>query len=193
LLTETGGPDGRITRWDAMTGKPIASWLAESSRGGRPLSALSNDGRWLVRVDLQGQARWRNLGNGVETREDFGLAGVHQLAFSPDAKLLVAVSDREGGRIWYVPGRQRIADLGGFLQGTYAAAFSTDSRRLALGSTGDEAIKIWDLASQRELVTLEGSGSFYHAIRFSRDGTLLAASNLEGRLSFWRAPRPAER
>ncbi|MFN0129954.1 MAG: protein kinase domain-containing protein [Verrucomicrobiales bacterium] len=193
LLTETGGPDGRIARWDALTGKLVESWRAESLRGGRPLSALSSDGRWLVRVGLQGQVSWRDLGTGVETNEEIGLAGIHQLAFSPDSRLLVAVSDREGGRIWDVLARERIADLGGFLQGTYAATFSTDSRRLALGSTGDEAIKIWDLASQRELVTLEGSGSFYHTIRFSRDGTLLAASNLQGRLSFWRAPRPAER
>ena len=37
-------------------------------------------------------------------------------------------------------------------------------------------------------ITLEGIGALYHSTGFSPDGNVLAASNMQGTLSFWRAP-----
>jgi len=60
--------------------------------------------------------------------------------------------------------------------------------RLATGSSGQEAVKLWDLRGYQELLTLEGEGSMFWPIAFSPDGDALAAMNDQGALHFWRAP-----
>ncbi len=59
-------------------------------------------------------------------------------------------------------------------------------------ANGREAVKLWDLTSGQELLTLEGEGSLFHPICFSPDGNLLGALNSSGTLHLWRAPSWAE-
>jgi WD40 repeat protein len=63
---------------------------------------------------------------------------------------------------------------------------------LAIGSDGNEAVKLWDLASLQELLTLEGQGSGFGSVTFSPDGNSLASSNSQGILHVWTAPSWAE-
>jgi WD40 repeat protein len=85
-----------------------------------------------------------------------------------------------------------MATLHGFLQGMNSVAFSPDGKRLAIGGDGNEAIKLWHVASLQELLTLEGQGSTFNAAAFSPDGNVLAASNGQGLLHLWRAPPLAQ-
>jgi WD40 repeat protein len=188
VVTELKGPEDRRTRWDALTGTVRSEWDGQPLRGPQPGPGFSHDGRWLVTADDQGIARWHDLFSGGETELDLALKEIQNLAFSPDHRYLAAVSRTGTGGLWETSTRRKAAVLRGFLGGMHSAAFSPDSRRLAIGSSGEEAIKIYDLASQRELITLEGMGLVYHTTRFSPDGNLLASSNLQGMLSFWRAP-----
>jgi len=71
-------------------------------------------------------------------------------------------------------------------------AFSPDGQRLAVGGVGGGVpttrVKLWDLRTQRELLTLTGGGS---RIVFSPDGATLAAREMGSgvwRTRFWRAP-----
>ncbi|WP_240894025.1 WD40 repeat domain-containing protein [Limisphaera ngatamarikiensis] len=66
--------------------------------------------------------------------------------------------------------------------------FSPDGRRLAIGSNGAEAVKLWDAESLQELITLPGEGSMFQSIAFSPDGRALAACNSQGKLHLWYAP-----
>jgi len=188
ILTEPQGPGEQCTRWDGLTGKALASWPAQPVRGPQPVPGLSHDGRWLITADEQGTARWRDLPSGQESSLDLELKEVQQIELSPDDRQFAVVSRSGAGSLWDTATRRKIADLRGFLSGMYSAAFSPDSRRLAIGSSGEEAVKIYDLASHRELITLEGLGALYHSTGFSPDGNVLAASNVQGTLSFWRAP-----
>jgi WD40 repeat protein len=97
---------------------------------------------------------------------------------------LVEVEDVETGRT--------LAQVRGFLQGVHSLAFSPDDRRLAVGSDDRQAVKLWDLQSFQELVTLRGSSSAYSQTRFSPDGNLLGTMNSRGVLHVWRAPSWAE-
>jgi WD40 repeat protein len=65
---------------------------------------------------------------------------------------------------------------------------SPDGERIAAGSNGQEAIKLWDLDSREEVATLPGGGSFFRLIRFSPDGNTLSACNWNGVIHFWTAP-----
>ena len=56
-----------------------------------------------------------------------------------------------------------------------------------------DAVKLWDLSTHRELMTLPGQGSLFSFVAFSPDGRWLAAcSYMEGQLHLWRAPSWAE-
>ena len=87
-------------------------------------------------------------------------------------------------------------DLGGSHAGeldqersrAHSVAFSPDAQRLAIGSNGNEALKLWDVEGVQELLTLPGQGSMFHATAFSPDGSVLASCNSEGLLHVWRAP-----
>jgi WD40 repeat protein len=85
--------------------------------------------------------------------------------------------------------------LRGFLQGAHSVAFSPDARRLAVGGDGREAIKIWDLQTGQELLTLEAQDSLfghYGGTAFSADGSLLGSLPFLGVLHVWRAPSWSE-
>src|SRR5262249_41382896 len=67
--------------------------------------------------------------------------------------------------------------------GTFRAAFSPDGTRLALPV--DKTIKIWDVASGRELRTLEGHMGHVSALVFSPDGAHLASTSWDGTVTLW--------
>jgi len=112
--------------------------------------------------------------------------------FSPDGSLLAAVSDSGNGGIWDTQSAQRIATLQGFVLGMTSAAFSPNGKRLAIGSNGNEAVKIWDVEGVHELLTLRGEGSLFASVAFSPDGSTLAAANAHGILHIWHPPSAAE-
>jgi WD40 repeat protein len=87
---------------------------------------------------------------------------------------------------------QPVATLRGFLLGVHSVAFSPDGTRLAVGSAGHEAIKLWDVESHQELLTLEGQGSLFHATAFSPDGNLMGSRNSAYTLHLWQAKSWAE-
>src|SRR5262249_54399146 len=68
----------------------------------------------------------------------------------------------------------------------WGVAFSPDGSRLACG-VGRRMAKVWDAATGRELVTLEGHGvtGGVATTAFSPDGTRLAAANGDGRVDVW--------
>jgi uncharacterized delta-60 repeat protein len=67
-----------------------------------------------------------------------------------------------------------------------SVAFSPDGLILASGSL-DETIKLWDVASGRELRTLSGHSSGVQSIAFSPDGRLLASGSGDSTIKIWDA------
>jgi len=78
--------------------------------------------------------------------------------------------------------------LHGVLLGYHSVAISPDGERVAAGSNGKEAIKMWDLHSHEDVATLSGQGSFFSNASFSPDGNTIAANNWNGVIHFWTAP-----
>ena len=100
---------------------------------------------------------------------------VLDLAVSPDGRLAAAAFNAEiTFRLWDMATGQPVeTPKRGYRSGVSAVAFSRDGRRLAVGSAGPEAIKLWDLETLDEVLTLSAEGLEIHGLKFSPDGRYL--------------------
>jgi WD40 repeat protein len=179
---------GMMREWDVASGKAIHSW-SFGTDGVRPHpAAISSNGKWAVQIDANGDGLLRNLSSNRETMLHFTLQQVDRAAFSPDGSLLAVVNWLGVGQVWNTEESREVATLRGFLQGQHSVAFSPEGDRLAIGSNAREAVKLWDVVSWQELLTLEGQGSLFYAVEFSPGGNFLGASNGQGLLHIWQAP-----
>ncbi len=179
--------DGSIRAWDVTTGRETKRWQF-ASPGLPRRRAIASDGQWLVAVDNEGTGKLYDLATGRDQRFDLQLKQVNATALSPNSRLLAAVSVLGMGQVWDTATERNVATLQGFLQGAHSVTFSPDGQRLAIGSNGNEAIKLWDVESLQELLTLKGQGSMFNSTDFSPDGNVLASCNSQGLLHIWRAP-----
>src|SRR5207247_11392303 len=106
-----------------------------------------------------------------------------QLAISPDGELVATSSDSGLVRLFNPAKGELIDSLHGHLNGAYGVAFSPDGRRLLSTSTSREAVKLWDVGTRQELLTLGGSNS--RLGRWSADGDVILAGRP---WQAWRAP-----
>jgi WD40 repeat protein len=75
------------------------------------------------------------------------------------------------------PRAGQVESLPGHFLGAYGSAFSPDGQRLATGGTRPrDAVILWDLGAQRELLSLQA------------DGNTLAATSVSGNAHLWHAP-----
>ena len=77
-----------------------------------------------------------------------------------------------------------------------AIGLTASNELLAIGSTGSEAMTLWDIHSHERLLTLEAKVGGLRPTAFSPDGNVIAgesgAGATAGTLYFWRAPTWAE-
>jgi WD40 repeat protein len=66
----------------------------------------------------------------------------------------------------------------------YGVAFSPDGRTLASGSA-DATVKLWDVASGREVRTLSGHARGVDSVAFSPDGRTLASGSGDNMVRVW--------
>ena len=93
---------------------------------------------------------------------------------------------------WQKSTLKQIDRFTGFPVAVWSAAFSPDMKRLATANDGRETIKLWDLKSGEQLVTLEWRGSIPEGLGFSPDGNALVANNGRNVLTLCQAPSWAE-
>ncbi|MEI6784199.1 MAG: hypothetical protein WCQ21_25180 [Verrucomicrobiota bacterium] len=114
-----------------------------------------------------------------------GIGFVPALAVSPDGALVAVPT--WGGQVWLfdaVKG-ELIEDLHGHLNSVYGVAFSVDGRRLISTFGGREAVKLWDVGTRLELLTLGGTASSTMSGVWSADGDVILAG---APWQAWRAP-----
>jgi WD40 repeat protein/serine/threonine protein kinase len=188
------GRPHEVVIWDAQTGGRLGGWEAN----GHLFSlAFSPDGSRLALGAEEGAVKvveWAT-GKTVFDWPRHHKGAVTALAFSGDGRRLASAG--EGGRtvkVWDTV-KQRLvkAEATGML---CALVFSPDGKRLA-GVTR-EVVKLWDVQTGQELLTLRGAPqrhrdpSFNPRLAFSPDGKRLVGSNWDESISLWEAEAPSE-
>lgn len=146
--------DGTMTYWDVMTGN-----VQRTAPPLKAFVAFSPDGKlWAESDSGRGEVRVKDIATGKK---------VHG----------VKVEKSPGGYMAMTINRRELAFIqGGYSVGASALAFSVDGKILA---TAGSSVKLWDLATGKEVATLRGNSDSIAAVAFSRDGRLLASGGLD--------------
>jgi WD40 repeat protein len=179
-----------VTSWDVGTGRehpPLEAPAAAPpgiigiaiSPDGRTLAAACHETHQAVLWDLETRRIRRRIPH----------AGVAAVAFSPDEAILAtgSVGLADNLKLWNSDTGQPLSTLKGHprdLDSCARLAFSPDGRTLASGGSGG-VVKLWDVATGRNLAVLPGHTASVGAVAFSRDGRTLASGSSDGTVRVW--------
>jgi RNA polymerase sigma factor (sigma-70 family) len=183
------GPS-ELRLWDPATGRELRRL---PQKGTATCLAFSADGKTLA-MGL-GPKGWDQPGDLVlwdasTFKEVRTLKGhtkwVTAAAFSPDGKTLFTGSYDAKPRLWDAGAGKELAVLGTRLP-VYDAAFSSDGKLLVAqtGNITDHAIRVWDVATRKEVGRLAGHQSAVSVLAFSADGKSLASGSADATVGLW--------
>jgi WD40 repeat protein len=182
---ETSYPLTSLRVWAVETGENVlalrdAVFSPIFISGGRALGAVTTR-------EFSHEVLFYDLANSADApRRIPGNELAWHLAGSPDGSLLA--SSTFGGKIRLFdllqPGAPETLDA--HLNGTFALAFSADGQRLISTTTGRESVKIWNVQTRQELLTLGQTGfTAANGTSWSADGNVVLAGPP---WHAWRAP-----
>jgi WD40 repeat protein/serine/threonine protein kinase len=174
--------------WDLSSGSRI-----DGAHGNNFRSVLfSPDGIRLAGVSDQGKEirGWdAHTGESLWDRADLGRPGGGEgaIELSPDGQILavgfddgkiVLLASQTGKEKQVLHGHQSVSGL----------AFHPDGSKLASGgSWPDNTVRLWDLATGKNLLTLHGHKNSIRSLRFSPDGTRLVTASQDQTARLWDA------
>jgi WD40 repeat protein/tRNA A-37 threonylcarbamoyl transferase component Bud32 len=207
-LASAGEQPSVLRFWDASSGKEFNKLPGPS---GPVLDmAFSPDGQRLAWAHFDKSVHVVDATNGKELLflqgHQFPVACV---AFSADGTRLASASTEEATvRVWDMSSRQQLHALNGHKVGDRGAkaidvgdrfpdlhkwarlvwgmAFSSDGKRL-VSAGQDGTVRVWDLGTGKELLTLNGHVGAVLAVAVSPDGKRLASAGEDKMIRIWDA------
>ena len=172
-MLASGSEDGTIKLWDMVMRTNIATLVRHTDAVNSV--DFSPDGTILVSGSEDNTV---NLWD-VATQNITTLAGhtgsVNSLVFSPNGTTLASGS-RNGTVIWDVATQNITALAESHIGDVLSIAFSPDGTTLALGLNSG-AIKLWNVVTGYNIITLAERMSSVTSVAFSPDGTTLASGS----------------
>ena len=204
LIFQSLGEDRqRIIEWDLALNQELRSW--QISLGFNPYPYPSQtyyhltDGGAAISGPHDGSYQQIDLITGIATSMfsletiNLGERGFWGSSISPDHRHAAVIAGRScilmHSNTKFPNGVIQTKEIGS--EGSmwiHGIAISPDSQQLALGSNSYQAIRLWRLDAQEQVLTLQGKGSVFENLSFSPDGRCIASTNNDGLFHLWRAP-----
>jgi WD40 repeat protein/serine/threonine protein kinase len=193
----SGSADGTAKVWElGATDGPRVSLGGD--RSGVLSVAYSPDGQWLAAAG--GVAKLWEVRTGRLVHVLPGHS-IFRVAFSPDGKTMATGGGDTGIELWDVATGRELRTFKGrpddgveYHISVGSLAFSSDGTLLAAGfgspmvSGGqdyDQVVKVWEVATAKEVTTLRGHRHTVPAVVFSPDGRVLVTASHDRTLRFW--------
>jgi WD40 repeat protein/tetratricopeptide (TPR) repeat protein/tRNA A-37 threonylcarbamoyl transferase component Bud32 len=190
----SGSEDGTITFWKAEAGQ-FRKVYRQTFLTGHAESVRTVD--FSPGSDQLASAGWDKAvlilpvepvkGGALDRRSIPQSARVEAVAWAPDGMLLACAGENRMVELWEVAGPKRrlVRSFRGHLGTVRSLAFSPDGKLLA--SAGESTVRLWDVKSDQEVVTLRAVPSAFHDIAFGPRGALLATAGADGSVRLYDA------
>jgi WD40 repeat protein len=187
----SGGDDKTLKLWELDTGKELRTF---SGHTGAVVSvAFSPDGRFALSGDDKALKLWE-VDAGKELRTFSGHTGaVVSVAFSSDGRFALSGDDKTL-KLWEVDAGKELRTFSGHTGAVVSVAFSPDGR-FALSGGCDErnlfnycnkgSLKLWEVATAKELRSFSGHTNLVSSVAFSPDGRLALSGSSDYTLKLW--------
>ena len=171
--------------WPAALRKATPVSIPDAYPATVPITALafSVDGAEVVASGYHEVTTWK-ASDGSPARRLRGMAErVHDIAYSPDGKWMATASGDPGQfgsvQLWIAEpdgGGKLARDLLETTDSVFAVAFSPDGTKLAAAGA-DRAVRVWDVATGKELALIEDHADWIFDVAWSPDGKRLATAS----------------
>jgi len=180
-LLATGGDDGTVRLWDAVSGNALATLGKHSDWVTCVL--FTPDGRRVISGAKDKQVKIWDIDT---RREQAPLAPgleIEGMALSPDGRTLSTSGWGPSVKLWNLASRRMTLSLEVKTR-TQSVAFSHDGRFVATGGN-DRIVRVWDTEKGRLEATLRGHTNQVECVAFSPDDRILASSAHDGTVRLW--------
>jgi WD40 repeat protein len=183
-ITNTGkkGEPGKVTLWNADTGKPCGPVLVH------PLAvsglAFSPDGKTLATLCGDGKIRFWQTATGTQAGTVFEQPGSGRLAYSPDGRLLLTGCGDKFARLWDLEKSQLLAKFP-HPNLIYALAVAPGGKLILIGGH-DRTARLWNVATAKPIGPPLTHPQVVGAVAFSPDGHM-AVTGGDGKVQLWEA------
>jgi WD40 repeat protein len=176
----SGSFDQTLALWDVASGTRLRSFRGHYDRV--TSIAVSPDGRTAVSGSADKTIRLWDVATGQQRREFDADNYVWSVAVAPGGR--IALSGGEGTfTFWDLNGGDliRTVTVNDYV---YSAAFSRDGLSvLTSGRSG--AVRLWSVATGREIRAFEGHSDWVYSVAFSPDGHIAASGSNDRTIKLW--------
>jgi WD40 repeat protein len=187
----TGCDDGAARLWDLKAGQAASETRRYSGHTQYCYGvAFSPDMKYVASGGSQDRTvRVYNFATGNLVREISGQNhAVNCVAFSPDGKYVFSCGDN-AAHVWEVAtGKEYKRFQVSATEYVNAMALSPDGRRLLTGHD-DKTVRLWDVASGKQIHSFTGHTGTVIAVAFSADGRRAISGGNDNTVRLWGLPR----